>query len=544
MKINNNFTPAFKHKVIVDIGASNPRGTCKVRVTSNDGKQEFYKEDTFLNIKSDGFKNAVNLDGNGMDKGQGTFIRRLHRIIQRASDAVIEKIDNDEIKAPASEKKLAGAAVFVPGTTFTNMKDDRIAFIPNLKNTDGESLTNIDFKKYEAKVKKREGIGKQLDVSDDFELVVTKDLGGTGLGIAQSMAKQGLLNTGDYIMGVMTGGGFGSVDIKVKEDPEGKQYVEFETSESSSYLTGNVLMYEKILDTIRKTLKSENPQAELEKLTSDDNKVLQETIPILGKLGRQGVSVKSHLKCFFQALDLGLTREQADEFMNMILKVGDARIVSDDFMYVPTEDQELVERVSKSPYFVEIESDKSDRKKFTMNKEIVSPERIKKARIHAVNDYANAVSLISINKINDCINKVVLVGPFAQGLNRHVKEFSEDYGATDLADLITQKIKTNISEKFADLPSSKRLMELYNFQVICDPKINIKDNTAAGDLLLNKKLHFTPNRGSWFSIPMDVLKGEEAQEPQKPKMCTITRDLNEIRAEREANALIESGIAN
>ena len=94
MKINNNFTPAFKHKVIVDIGASNPRGTCKVRVTSNDGKQEFYKEDTFLNIKSDGFKNAVNLDGNGMDKGQGTFIRRLHRIIQRASDAVIEKIDN------------------------------------------------------------------------------------------------------------------------------------------------------------------------------------------------------------------------------------------------------------------------------------------------------------------------------------------------------------------------------------------------------------------------------------------------------------------
>lgn len=507
MKINNT-TPAFTHKVIVDIGASNPKGSCKVRVTSNDGKVEYYKQEGFLNNSTDGFRKTLDPVTGEFDGGQRTFINRLHLQIKHASTLVQNKMKLGEIKAPESEQKLAGAAVFVPGTTFTHMKDDRIAFIPNLRDTEGNSLVEIDFKKYEQEVKEGKGRGRDLNVADDFELVVTKDLGGTGLGIAQCMAKQGMLNTGDYIMGVMTGGGFGSVDIKVKEDEKGKQYVEFETSESSSYLTGNVTMYEKILNTIRKTLKSSNPERALAELTYDDNKKLQETIPILGKLGRQGVSVKSHLKCFFQALDLGLTKEEAEEFMSMVLRVGDARIVSDDFMYVSEADHELVEKIDNSKYFERIESDKSGKVKYTLNKKEISPEKIKQARIHAVNDYANAVSLISINKINDCINKVVLVGPFAQGLNRHVRDFADEYGAKDLADLITQKIKQNISEKYADLPSSKRLMELYDFQVICDPNINIKDNTAAGDLLLNKQLSFTPNRGSWFRVPMDALTGE------------------------------------
>ena len=507
MKINNT-TPAFTHKVIVDIGASNPKGSCKVRVTSNDGKTEYYKQEGFLNNTTEGFKKSLDPITGKFDGGQRTFINRLHLQIKHASARVQNMMKFGEIKAPESEQKLAGAAVFVPGTTFTHMKDDRIAFIPNLRDTEGNSLVEVDFKKYEQEVKEGRGRGKDLNVTDDFELVVTKDLGGTGLGIAQSMAKQGLLNTGDYIMGVMTGGGFGSVDIKVKEDDNGKQYVEFETSESSSYLTGNVLMYEKILNTIRKTLKSTNPEKALAELTYDDNKKLQETIPILGKLGRQGVSVKSHLKCFFQALDLGMNKEDADKFMNMVLAVGDARIVSDDFMYVSEADHDLVRDIDNSKYFVRTESDKTGKVKYTLNKKVIAPEQIKKARIHAVNDYANAVSLISINKINDCINKVVLVGPFAQGLNRHVKEYADEYGAKDLADLITQKIKQNISEKYADLPSSKRLMKLYDFQVICDPNINIKDNTAAGDLLLNKQLSFTPNRGSWFRVPMDALTGE------------------------------------
>ena len=68
------------------------------------------------------------------------------------------------------------------------------------------------------------------------------------------------------------------------------------------------------------------------------------------------------------------------------------------------------------------------------------------------------------------------------------------------------KIKTNIDEQHVDLPSTEKLLELYNFEVICDNDLNFKDNTVAGDIFLNPKLKFTPNRGSWFNIPLSVLK--------------------------------------
>ena len=141
-----------------------------------------------------------------------------------------------------------------------------------------------------------------------------------------------------------------------------------------------------------------------------------------------------------------------------------------------------------------------------MNRDYVTEEQIDKARIAAVHDYANAVSLISINKINDCINRVYLVGPFAQGLNKDIKKSPDYYGAADLPSLIMQKINTNIDPEHVDLPSTKRLMKLYNFEVICNPEINFPDNTFAGDMLLDKKLEFTPNRGSWFQIPLKTLK--------------------------------------
>ena len=61
-------------------------------------------------------------------------------------------------------------------------------------------------------------------------MIVTKDLGGAGGALAKMMLKKNMLHEGDYVMGVMTGGGFGSVDIKVKGTQE-NPVVEFETSE-------------------------------------------------------------------------------------------------------------------------------------------------------------------------------------------------------------------------------------------------------------------------------------------------------------------------
>ncbi len=498
----------FGHKIIIDIGASNPKGTCKVLVKSDDGR-DLYKTNGYLNDTLAGFS-TKDKTGKKVDGGQADFISKLDDVIFHTHLDVLKMAQEGKIQfakditgGTKKDSMLSGVAVFVPGTTFTMCKDDRIAFIPNLKNDEGESLVNIDFKKYEEEIKNNGPRAEGLNARKDFELVVTKDLGGAGLALAKILAKRDELKAGDYIMGVMTGGGFGSVDIKVKGTEEAP-VVQFETSESSSYLSGNTSMHVKISSTINDLFSKENPKAEFQKIK--DEVGLDEFFPILGKLGRQGVSVKSHLKCFLRGLELPIPEAEYEELITLAQKTGDARLVTSDKMHISKKDKALYEELKACKYFKEVESNDEDKFVFGMNRDYVSEEQINKARIGAVHDYANAVSLISINKINDCINKVYLVGPFAQGLNRDIKKAPEYYGAADLPSLIMQKIDTNTDKNHVDLPSTRRLMDLYNFEVICDPEVNFPDNTYAGEMLLDKKLQFTPNRGSWFEIPLKTLK--------------------------------------
>ncbi len=516
MKVNNiGASTPFGHKILIDIGASNPKGTMKCRVISDDGRT-LYKTNGFLNDTTEGFEKRPDKNGK-LDDGQQAFISKIDDVILAAHQHVTDPKKRDKnfpgfSQVPKFEKtdhQLSGVTVFVPGTTYTNMKDDKVAFIPNLKDTEGNSITNIDFHEYEEEIKNGGVRSEGLDINKDkFEMVVTKDLGGAGLALAKILTERKELKQGDYIMGVMTGGGFGSVDIKVKGKPE-DPIVEFETSESSSYLSGNIAIYDQMLKKVGEILKSDNPRENFKKLTNDGNRELKEIAPVLGKLGRQGVSVKSHINFYFNALGLDMPQEEIDELVKLTQKVGDARIVCDNKMYLnndkKTRDNALINEIKNSKYFEEVESDTEGKLMFRLSSKIATPEQMKEARIETVNEYANAVSLISINKINDCINKVILVGPFAQGLSRHIQENQEDYGVKDLPELIMQKILTNTDENHVDLPSTRRLMELYEFEVICDPEINFPDNTYAGDILLDNRMQFVQNRGSWFSIPLNEL---------------------------------------
>ena len=488
MKVSNISDLSFQHKILMDIGASNPKGTLKIRALTDCGK-EILKENSpnsYVNTTVKGFKDAKD------------FIDKISKIIKRTYDRVLLKDKSGEFPLTLKDKLLSGVAIFVPGTTFAlGGKHNNIAFIPNLTDREGNSLTNVDFSDYEKTLKSAYAPNSDIKINkEDFDFVVTKDLGGTGVALAQMMAKKKMLNEGDYVMGVMTGGGFGSVDIKVKGGT-----VEFETSESSSYIAGNYAAYDKIANIIDKTVNSEDPQAELKSLKSDNNRQLKDNIQVLGKLGRQGVNVKSHIGSF-------CTEIGRPDLFKLLLAVGDARIVEMNRMCVSEKDTELVEKIrSMKDDFTEIESTTDGKIAFELNEANFAEGVLKKGRTAAVNDYANSISLISINKINDCVNKVVLIGPFAHGVNQYVKTHSEDFGGVkDLPELIVRKIETNIDENHADLPSTQKLMKLYNFQVICDGDLNISDNTASGNLFLNPKFKFTNNRGSWFSLPLATLK--------------------------------------
>ena len=68
-------------------------------------------------------------------------------------------------------------------------------------------------------------------------------------------------------------------------------------------------------------------------------------------------------------------------------------------MFISQNDTALCNEVLNSGYFKEVEPSK-DKRVFSLNHDIVSEEQTKKARILTVEDYANAVSLIAINKIS------------------------------------------------------------------------------------------------------------------------------------------------
>lgn len=481
---------SFQHKILIDIGASNPKGTLKIAAVTDLGKQILKEQGgLYLNNTVKGF-----IDGND-------FIKKLAIVIKRTYERVLLKDKSGECPLSPQDKLLSGITVFVPGTTIAlNGRNNGIAFMPNLRDKTNLALTNISFADYEKQLKTLppEETGINVD-SENFNMIVTKDLGGAGVALAKMMMKKNMLHEGDYVMGVMTGGGFGSVDIKVKSNT-----VEFETSESSSYIAGNYAVYDGIVDIIDSTIKSENPVDKLNELKSNNNKLLKDNIQVLGKLGRQGVNVKSHIGSF-------CTEIGRKDLFKLLQAVGDARIVEMNRMCLSEKDKELVEKIrGYKDEFREIESTDIGKVAFEMNEEFFGPELLKKARTVAVNDYANSISLISINKINDCVNKVVLLGPFAHGVNQYVKTHREDFdGAKDLPELIIRKIRTNIDEKHADLPSTEKLMDLYNFEVICNSDLNFPDNTVAGEMFLDPKFRFTNNRGSWFNIPKSVLKNSK-----------------------------------
>ena len=466
---------SFGHKILMDIGASNPKGTLKITAITDAGK-------TILRENSP--NSYLNDTINGFD-GAKDFVNKVYKMIRRTYERVLLKDKSGEFPLSPKDLLLSGIAVFVPGTTYAlKDKSSLISFMPNLKDKEGNSLTNVDFGDYKKVLAEKKENNDSIKINrDNFNFVVTKDLGGAGVALARLMAQKKMLKEGDYIMGVMTGGGFGSVDIKVKNNS-----VEFETSESSSYVAGNYEVYDKITNIINNPNKAES-------LNIKDN------IQILGKLGRQGVNVKSHIETFCKEIN-------RPDLTELLQAAGDARIVEMNRLCISEKDKELLEKFrTLSDDFTEIESTTDGKIAFELKEDKFGKELLRQARKASVDAYANAISLISINKINDCINKVVLLGPFAHGVNQYVKTHSDDFeGAKDLPELILNKILTNIDSKHINLPSTRRLIDLYKFEIICDPELNFQDNTAAGDLFLNPKFKFIQNRGSWFSIPLSALK--------------------------------------
>ena len=120
----NRYNPAFKCKVIVDVGGSVKENSCKITILSDDGKDSFVKE-----------KTVVNAQGKRYYDNNDDF---MEKIASRVKE-VYEKIDLSKLNDDA--KRIKEIVLFMPGNVFG--KD--LIYASNIKGKNGRGLEDVGY---------------------------------------------------------------------------------------------------------------------------------------------------------------------------------------------------------------------------------------------------------------------------------------------------------------------------------------------------------------------------------------------------------------
>lgn len=489
---------AFKSKYVFDIGASDPRGSLKILVQNNKG-QDLFEYKGFVNDTTAGFKDnddfvkkvaqAVDVE-TLIDKDHEAITTRIiqNNISAEEKEKLVEKLKELEINKKIlqsrtpKEMKMRGLALLLPGT----IQDHTALFMANLKKIDPSvpegksSLTEVDLDKVisEIKAQGKVKISKRFNIKKDF--VPCKDLAGTGIGVAKKIANHPIFKerfTKNFFgVAIQTGGGFGAVDIKLKQD----SLVSIETDES-----GHDLYH--------------------------DPKTGKEI-----RLGKAGASAPCVIENY--ATKMGIT---APDDIEALKKTGMAQLATDaEIKLNNTKDAAAIEVLKKTEAY----NINAGLANTTLKVKDSHLPMFKDATAYSIGAYADALARYAITKIDRGANLYVLSGPLAMGLNRSIKADPENFGgAKDMRELILKSISSHIKNDY----TPNALKKAYNFDVICDPSLSVDNNTSGGSLLLSRKTRSkmdVSRRGEWLDVPIEVLK------EKKPTTLTIakTRFLNTL----------------
>lgn len=464
---------SFKSRLTFDIGASDPRGSLKILVQNNKGK-DLFEYNGFVNDTTKGFESNddfIKKVANAIDVETliNNDIKSIKKQLQdgRSSSANLEKLktklsilqEQQKIleKRSYAEKKLTGFALLLPGT----LQGKTALFLPNLKRKDENDpsklvrLTEVDLGQIISEAKSQ---GK-VKVADGIKFVPAKDLAGTGLGVAQKIFAhpdyKNKFTKGFFAAVVQTGGGFGAVDVKLMEDSK----VNVETNECGHDIYMNILNGKK------------------------------------QRLGDMGASTKNLIRNFAEKLNITDPIE-----VKSLISTGLGQLVTDQEIRLNnTKDEEAIKILTKAGFYNILNKDAQST---VLN---VVPEKLKEfneASRYAIHSYANAIAAYAITRINRGANLFVLSGPLAMGLNDSVKQNPEKFEAKGLKELILKYIDLN-----DDLDEIRINLAKYNkFDIVCDRALSVNNNTLGGSLLLSEKIKAFSRRGEWMRIPIKVLK--------------------------------------
>ncbi len=473
-KINKDNKPlSFKSRLTFDIGASDPRGSLKVLVQDNKGK-DMFEYNGFVNDSVKGFENnddfirkiAQAIDVEGLIDNDIKVIK-TQLADNSLSDDLKENLNNklDKLQSnkkmlqnrSSAEKKLTGFALLLPGT----LQGKMALFLPNLKRKDESDptklvrLTEINLNKVLNEV---ESQGK-VKVAKDVKFIPVKDLAGTGLGVAQKIISHPeyskRFSRGFFAAIVQTGGGFGAVDVKLMQNSK----VNIETNECGHDIYFNILNGKK------------------------------------QRLGKMGASTKDIIRNFSEKMGIIDT-----DNVKALISTGLGQLATNTQIRLNNlKDSEAIKvLLSTGCYDIVNKDSQSVLLKVNSN----SIEKFMNASKYALHSYVNAIAVYAITRINRGANLFVISGPLAMGLNETISQNPKDYEAKNLRELIYKYIDIN-----DDLDETRINLAKYNkFDIVCDKAVSVANNTSGGALLLAEKIKAFSRRGEWMSVPIKILK--------------------------------------
>lgn len=471
---NNNLNKlSFKSKLTFDIGASDPRGSLKILVQNNKGK-DLFEYNGFVNDSTKGFESNedfIKKIANAIDvetliskdikliklqiKDSSISVETIEKLKSRLSS--LQEQQRILEKRSQAEKKLTGFALLLPGT----LQGQTALFLPNLKRKEESDssklvrLTEVDLGQVINEVKSQ---GK-VKVADDIKFVPAKDLAGTGLGVAKKIFEhpdyQNKFNKGFFAAVVQTGGGFGAVDVKLMDDSK----INIETNECGHDIYLNILNGKK------------------------------------QRLGDMGASTKNIIRNFAEKLNI----TDKSDVKSLVLTGLGQLATEQEIRLNNVKDEDAIKILTNSGIYNIMKKDSQG----TVLR--VLPERLKEfneASKYAIHSYANAIAAYAITRINRGANLFVLSGPLAMGLNDTIKNNSEKFEAENLKELILKYIDLN-----DELDETRINLAKYNkFEIVCDRALSVTNNTLGGSLFLSEKIKTFSRRGEWMQVPLKVFK--------------------------------------
>lgn len=284
-----------------------------------------------------------------------------------------------------------------------------------------------------------------VEVAPNMKIKVCQDAMGTGLAMSKKLYDLGMLKEGKYYTACITGGGCGIANIEM---PDSEKVIV--KSSGSSYLSQSLS---------------------------------------LQKVSRAGASAPAVIDNFCRAMGMN------DELIEEIKSCHKAEFTMQETCVLPknVKTRKLRDLLVESGKF---EIKKEDDDSITMKVKDAYKGKFNIARRNAIDKYCLALARLAIIKKNEGSNGMIVTGKLAHAIDNVGKSVYKQ----GVADWTMQHLSQSFNSYELD-----KLQATYHFEVMCDDRFFIDDNTECKELAHLSEF-VDPIRGNWLKLDVKHLK--------------------------------------